>query len=57
MDPIDEGLKWGLLLMLWLLLLGAGGAVIEMLTHWRSRNWIRRLRGMENGRDAQRRER
>lgn len=55
MDPVDEGLKWGLLLLCWLGLLLAGGAAVEMVLHWRERGWIRRLRGIENGREAQRR--
>jgi hypothetical protein len=54
MDPIDEGVKWGLLLMLWIGLLVAGGAVVEMMLHWRDRGWIRRLRNIEDGRERQR---
>lgn len=49
-----EGMGWLVLLIGWLSLLAIGGAIIEMLTHWRARSWIRRLRGIERGREEQR---
>lgn len=50
-----EGMGWLALLVGWLALLAIGGAIIEGSRYWRSRHWIRRLRGIESGREAQRR--
>jgi hypothetical protein len=49
-----EAASWLLLLTCWLVLLVVGGAIINGVFGMRDRKWIRRLRGIESGRAAQR---
>ena len=48
-------MEWLVLLVIWMSALAIGGAVIELVIERKSRRWVRRLRGLEAGREAQRR--